>query len=172
MPPKVQMQLDADCAVCVARSFAAPREVVWRAFTDPIVLAQWMLGPPGWRLDTCEVSLTVGGGYLWRWRDPDTGQGFGFQGTYSVVDPCRTLVDTQIIDQSQGGHVMAPTQNTVVFEDLDEGDSGGFGQGCRVATTIRYADAATRDAIVAQGLGAGMEAAYHRLDPMLIRVAA
>lgn len=162
---------DADRSVGITRTFNAPRHVIWQAFTDTEVLAHWLLGPPGWTMMLCEISLKSGGGYRWRWRNAATGEEFGFRGVYSVVEPGQRLIDKQVFDQAD--HVLSatapsapivPTKNTVIFRD--------DGAGCSVATTVRYPDAATRDAVVVQGLCNGMEVSYRRLDRMLMRAAA
>lgn len=170
MPTPTQIQVDDDRSVTLVRSFNAPRPVIWQAFTQTAILARWLLGPPGWTMDLCENLLEPGGGYRWRWRCPDTGQTFGFKGTYGAVEPGQRLIDKQVFDlgdtvlRAGGGAVNAATKNTVLFHD--------DGPGCRVVTTIRYPAAALRDAVVTQGLGDGMEASYQRLDRLLLRAAA
>jgi uncharacterized protein YndB with AHSA1/START domain len=51
-----------DNELVITRIFDAPRELVWRAFTDPDELAQWF-GPVGWSVprDTVEIDARVGG---------------------------------------------------------------------------------------------------------------
>lgn len=165
MPAPAQIQTDEDCTAIITRSFDAPRHLVWEAFTDGTLLAHWLLGPPGWVMEVCEINLTPDGGYRWRWRHQETGQEFGFKGTYLAVDPQESLVDRQIFDQGDlAQSSRALTHNTTQFEDE--------GRGCRVTTTVRYADNATRDSVVAQGLAEGMEASYHCLDQVLLRAAA
>lgn len=152
-------------SVSFARVFDAPRDMVWQGFTDGAVLSQWLPGPPGWDMHVCKVSLMAGGGYVWRWRDAKTGAEFGFRGTYSVVEPGRRLIDKQMFDAGDHGLPLTePIKNTMRFAHV--------GLSCRVTTTIRYPDAATRDKIVAGGLIEGVEASYQRLDRMLLRAAA
>lgn len=153
---------DAERSITFARTFDAPRDVVWQGFTDRAVLVQWLPGPPGWEMHVCKISLRPGGGYSWRWRDGQTGAEFGFRGTYSVVEPGRRLIDKQVFDQ--GMPYAEPIKNKVIFEDA--------GHGCCVTTTIRYPDAAIRDMVVEGGLIDGIETAYEQLDRMLLRAAA
>jgi uncharacterized protein YndB with AHSA1/START domain len=51
-----------DNELVITRIFDAPRELVWRAFTDPDELSQWF-GPVGWSVprDTVEMKVAVGG---------------------------------------------------------------------------------------------------------------
>ncbi|ABD54823.1 SRPBCC family protein [Jannaschia sp. CCS1] len=165
MSDVAQVEEVADRAVRITRSFPAPRATIWRAFTDKAVLVHWLAGPPGWEMEACDITLQPGGGYRWLWRHPDTGERFGFKGTYRVVEPGRRVIDKQRFDQDgQALPAHARTLNTVVFEDE--------GQGCRVTTIIRYPDQATRDMVVSEGLGEGMELSYQRLERLLLRVAA
>ena len=46
----------SDTEVVVTRSFDAPRELVWKAYTEPEHITQWMLGPPGWTMPVCELE--------------------------------------------------------------------------------------------------------------------
>lgn len=165
MPAIAQVTTDADRSVTITRTFDAPRATVWRAFTDGAILARWLPGPPGWTMDRCEISVTPGGGYLWRWRDDRTGQSFGFKGTYLVVEPGVRLVDVQTFDRGARDEPLSGlTKNKILFRDE--------GHGCRVISKTRYPDTATRDAVIAQGLEQGMEVSYRRLDHMLLREAA
>ena len=62
--------------VFITREFDAPRELVYKAFTDPTLFVQW-LGPRGFtmRLDTFEPKS--GGRYRYLHKDPQ-GNEFGF----------------------------------------------------------------------------------------------
>jgi uncharacterized protein YndB with AHSA1/START domain len=46
-----------DREVVMTRLFDAPRALVWDAFTNPELLKQWLIGPPGWSMVVCEVTL-------------------------------------------------------------------------------------------------------------------
>ncbi|WP_145285035.1 SRPBCC domain-containing protein [Pirellulimonas nuda] len=50
-----------DTQVEVVRSFDAPVEYVWKAFTEPELVSRWMMGPPGWSMPVCEMDFRVGG---------------------------------------------------------------------------------------------------------------
>jgi uncharacterized protein YndB with AHSA1/START domain len=160
----VHQCLDAECEgadrLVVTRAFAAARPVVWRAFTNPDVLKDWLLGPPGWDMHICEIDLRDGGTYLWRWRNPATDEVFGLRGTYSYVRPGARTEDNQTFHQGEDDTPMgAPTRNVLVFADIDGGT--------RVTTRITYANRATRDMVVSHGIRDGMEMSYTRLDALL-----
>ena len=47
--------------VVATRTFAAPRELVFAAHTDPRHVPHWMTGPDGWTMPVCEIDLRPGG---------------------------------------------------------------------------------------------------------------
>ena len=51
----------------MTRVFDAPRELVWKAWTDPEMLMKWW-GPKGFTCPHCEIDLRVGGKYLYCMR--------------------------------------------------------------------------------------------------------
>ena len=76
----------------LTRSFAAPREKVFRAWTDPEALKQWA-APGDLTTPLAEVDLRVGGRYRIHMRTPD-GTAHKVTGVYQTVDPPRRLVYT------------------------------------------------------------------------------
>jgi len=80
-------------AVHVARTFTAPRDRVFRAWTEPESVRRWFgssLGPSV----GAEADLRVGGGYRITVRVPPTGRKASAVGTFLEVDPPRRLVYT------------------------------------------------------------------------------
>lgn len=160
MPEICTVTQDGDRAAIVTRDFAAPRPLIWRAFTDPAILARWLLGPPGWEMHMCEVDVTVGGSYRWRWRNADLKAEFGFAGTYTEVVASERLADSQVITQGANGTPMGdPTVNFVEFMDTKGGT--------RVTSRIVYPSAAAAQAVLSQGMAEGMELSYQSLDHLL-----
>lgn len=96
-----------DRDIRIIRTFAAPRDLVWRAHTDPGLLRQWMLGPPGWTMPVCRIDLRVGGTYHWRWRSQADGTTFGFVGAFTCIQPPAQLAYTQRSDQADNGAEVA-----------------------------------------------------------------
>jgi phytoene dehydrogenase-like protein len=87
---KAQVELPSDHEVRVMRSFKAPRELVFKAYTTPSLLQRWLGGHPGWTMPVCEMDVRVGGSYRWRWRSEEDGKEFGFHGTFEEVDEAET----------------------------------------------------------------------------------
>ncbi len=77
----------------VERTFAAPREKVFRAWTDPEELKKWF-GPVGYSTLIAEVDLRVGGQYRLGMRKLPNGEIFYLVGMYREVRPPEKLVYT------------------------------------------------------------------------------
>jgi len=75
------------------RIFKAPREKVFRAWTDPEELKKWW-GPEGYATPSAEVDLRVGGKYRLGMRKLPDGEIFYLSGIYREVRPPESLVYT------------------------------------------------------------------------------
>ena len=71
---------------------AAPRERIFRALSEPGVLAKWW-GPSGFTTPEIDLDLRVGGGYRFRMQPPE-GEAFHLAGEFLELDPPRRLVYT------------------------------------------------------------------------------
>ena len=71
MAPKVEPAREsAEHQLRITRVFDAPREVVFKAWTDPQLLAQWW-GPKGFTNPVCELDARPGGAIRVHMRGPD-----------------------------------------------------------------------------------------------------
>lgn len=77
----------------ITRTFDAPRELVWRAWTDESELAQW-LRPFGVSTDSVSFDVRVGGQYSYTMTNDETGEKFPTGGTFLQVEPQDRLVLT------------------------------------------------------------------------------
>jgi uncharacterized protein YndB with AHSA1/START domain len=82
----------------IERTFDAPAERVFEAWTSEEVLRRWLHGMPDWETPTAEVDLRVGGSIRIVMRDPSDGSEAGATGEYRVVEPPRRLVFTWVWD--------------------------------------------------------------------------
>ncbi|MET0143944.1 MAG: SRPBCC domain-containing protein [Ilumatobacteraceae bacterium] len=144
--------------IVIVRALAAPRTLVYEAYTTPALLERW-LGPRTWELATCDLDVRVGGAFRYEMHGPD-GAVMTWSGTYREVDPPTRLVTTEVFDDDWTG---GGTINTV---DLTEHVVGGVVT-TTVTTTVRYSSSAARDAALSTGMSAGMAEGYRRLDDLL-----
>lgn len=96
----------SDSALVVERVFDAPRERLFRAFTDPAILARWWV-PEGATLSHCTVDLRVGGMFHTCMRVPD-GRVFWGRGVYREIVPPERLVFVDSFSDEKGT-VVPPT---------------------------------------------------------------
>jgi uncharacterized protein YndB with AHSA1/START domain len=80
--------------IVAKRVLDAPRQLVWRAFTEPAQLACWW-GPPGWSTDPAEVSMDVQPGGEFRVNSvSDEGERMPVVAVYrEVAEPKRLVIE-------------------------------------------------------------------------------
>ena len=140
----------------VTREFDAPRDLVFKAHTDPDIYVRW-LGPRDLNttLDTFEP---VSGG-RWRFIQKDKdGNEFGFHGVnHDVTVPERIIGTFEFEGLPESGHVILETTK---FEALPGGRT-------RVTTQSVYQSVQDRDGMVAAGMESGVVDGHERLDEIL-----
>jgi uncharacterized protein YndB with AHSA1/START domain len=140
------------------REVDAPRDLVFRAWTDPALLAQW-LGPR--RLTMRVDAFDVRHGGAWRYVQVDTdGAEYGFRGVFHG-DPTPERIVQTFEFEGAPGHVAL---DTLILEDR--------GARTLVRSVSSYQDVAARDAMLDSGMAFGMEEGYAQLDELLARLQA
>lgn len=92
------------------RIFEAPREMVWKAWTDPEIVARWW-GPKGVTNPTCEVDARPGGKInivmlAGKELGPAEGQKWPMRGTFKEVIPeSRLVIVSEASDDVQGLYI-------------------------------------------------------------------
>jgi uncharacterized protein YndB with AHSA1/START domain len=111
--------VSADAPFVIERTFAAPIERVWRAFTEADQLNQWM-SPPGMLPAGCTMDLRQGGLYHYGMKAPDGSVWWGKQ-IYLAVEPphsgvARLVAIVGFSDAHQGvtRHPLATSTFTAV----------------------------------------------------------
>ena len=89
----------------ITRVFDAPRELVWKAWTEPDRLMQWW-GPKGFTAPVCEIDLRVGGKYLNCMRSPE-GKDYWSTGVYREILAPQRIVCTDSFADEHGNVVPA-----------------------------------------------------------------
>lgn len=142
------VSLPSDCEVLLRREFAAPRELVYRAFSEPEILKRWF-GPRGWTLVVCEVDHRVGGGFRFVMRGPD-GRDVGMRGRYVELTPPAGSIHMESFDDFPG-----ESRVTSVFTE-----TGGR---TVLEATVLYPSKEVRDAVLQSGMEHGAAESYDRL---------
>jgi uncharacterized protein YndB with AHSA1/START domain len=159
---KAQVSQPSDHEVKVSRSFKAPRELVYKAYTTPELVKRWLLGPPGWTMPICEMDVRVGGMYRWRWRSNEGGKEFGFYGEFKEVSAPSKLVHSEYFDPGDVGGDMGKGATITVTLTEDKGIT-------TFTSVMDFGSKEARDAAVATGMTDGMEQSYQLLDKLLAK---
>jgi uncharacterized protein YndB with AHSA1/START domain len=155
------MQITAEPGVpqvLTSREFDAPRELVFRAFTEPDLLIRW-LGPRKYTMTIDRWDLRDGG--TWRYvHADDAGNAFGFHGVFHGEASLDGIVQTFEFEGAPG-HV---SMDTATFEEKNGKTI--------VRTNSVFQSVQARDAMVDAGMAGGMSEGYERLDDLLATLVA
>ncbi len=140
----------------ITREFDAPRELVFKAVTDPKLIPQWW-GP---RYLTTEVdTMDVRPGGQWRYINRDAeGHAYAFHGVYHEILAPERIIDTfEFEGLPETGHV---TLETMKLEELPGGRT-------RLTAQSVYQSVADRDGMLQSGAESGVKDTYDRLEELL-----
>jgi uncharacterized protein YndB with AHSA1/START domain len=141
--------------VFVTREFDAPRELVFKAHTDPTLYAQW-LGPRGYEMTLDTFEPHSGGRYRYIHKDQN-GNEFAFHGVFHEISEERMIQTFEFEGLPESGHV---TLDTMRLEQLP-------GDRTRVTIQSLFQSVSDRDGMVQSGMEHGVREGYERLDEVL-----
>lgn len=156
----------------LTRVFDAPRELVFKAWTDPEHLARWW-GPHGFT-NSCEMDVRPGGKYRIVMHGPPRHPGdFPMSGVYrEIVEPERIVYTVDHSENPEAWHDMIdpnrdkskgrpawPATQTITFEDI--------GGKTRLTIRVRFESTAIRDAFLKLGMKEGMSQGFERLESLM-----
>ena len=148
-----KVTLPTDEQILITREFAAPREFLFRAFTEPDLLVRW-LGPRSLTMTIDRHEVRDGGTWRYLHREED-GTEHGFHGVFHGMPTPDNMVRTFEYEGAPG-HV---SLESVTFEERD-------GRTLMRQNAV-YQSVADRDAMVESGMEAGLNDGFERLDELL-----
>lgn len=151
-----QLQYLTDTMIRVSRVIRASIDKVWAAHHTPELVRQWMLGPDGWVMTTCDIAQQVGESYRYEWETVEGTDRFGFTGELLAFDAPFHFITTERMLGVEG----ASTTNEVNLAEVS--------QGTLVTTVIEYPTAELRDVVIDTGMVSGMEDSYSRLESNIV----
>ena len=128
--------------VLTSRTFDAPRDLVFRAFSEPELLVQW-LGPRQYTMTIDRYDFRDGGSYRYVHAD-DAGNAFGFHGVFHGDPSPDAMVQTFEFEGAPGNVSM----DTVTLEEHDGKTT--------VRTNSLFQSVEARDAMYESGMADGM----------------
>jgi len=149
---RAQLTTPGDRQIRVERVFDAPRDLVWRAFTEKDLVVQW------WGRGNKVVAERFEperGGH-WRFVEHHDEGIDGFEGRFREVTPQERIVQTFEWDGLPGYTML----ETIEFEDLGDGRT-------RIVNTLLFYTQEERDGMLASGMEGGLNESYAALDRLL-----
>jgi uncharacterized protein YndB with AHSA1/START domain len=150
--PKADITTPSDREIHIVRIFNAPRERVWKALTDPALVAQWW--GRGNKLVVERMELHKGG--HWRFVEHSPEGVHGFEGRFREVTPPERVVQTFEWD-GMPGHVAV---QTMVLTDLGGGRT-------QLVSLSLFHTTEERDGMLHSGMEQGLNQSYQALDKLL-----
>ena len=154
------LTLPTDEQILITREFAAPKHLVYKAWTTPELVKRWWNAKRG-EVTIAEIDLRVGG--KWRWvMIADGGFEVGFHGEYLELVPDERIVTTEVyeglpegVSEEEGG-----TVNTATFAEAAGRTT--------LTLLIQAANKTSRDAIIDSGMEAGLQDALDLLEQVVL----
>jgi uncharacterized protein YndB with AHSA1/START domain len=155
----------AEREIIMTRAVAAPRHLVFDAWTKPDQVPRWLVGPVGWTMPTCKIDLRVGGAWRYILHGPN-GTKMGMKGVYREISAPDRLVFTESMDDGEddsekGATPMYPGEsiNTLTLVERD---------GITTMTLHSlYPSREIRDGALASGMEDGVAMSFDRLEAIL-----
>jgi len=145
-------------SLAITRDFDAPPALVFRAYTEPALVARWM-GPRRLSTEILEWELRHGG--RWRYLNREAeGTTYAFRGVFHGEPSPDGIVQTWEFEGYPGSVQLQRAR----FEDL--------GGRTRVHADVTFFTVEERDGLVASGMEEGMNEGYARLDELLAELSA
>lgn len=147
----------SDFDMTIERTFDAPRDAVWNAWTEPNEVAAWW-GPEHFTVPHCELDVRPGGVYQIHMEAPD-GTIYPDEGIIKAVDEPERLVFVSQVFEDDDGNFQMEVEHTATFED--RGDRTGF----RLESSVLSATPEMRMHL--DGMEAGWTGSFDKLDEYL-----
>ena len=139
----------------ITREFNAPRELLFKAHTDPKLYEQWV-GPKDLTMTIEKMDAFDGGSY--KFVHERGGHKYTFHGVYhEVLAPERIIGTFEFDGLPEKGHVI---MGTTKFEDLGSGRS-------RLVHQSVFQSVQDRDGMIQSGMERGVKDGYEKLDALL-----
>ncbi|NMO94364.1 SRPBCC domain-containing protein [Paenibacillus lemnae] len=148
------------------RVFQAPRELVFKMFSEAEHLKHWW-GPRGWELTKCDVDFRPGGvwHYCMKCMDPNQGDFYGFEswgkGVYQEIHEPQEFVYIDYFSDAQGNESkeMPATLCTMTFIEEDGAT--------RLINRSKYDEPEQLQKLLEMGMEQGTRETWDRLDEYL-----
>ncbi|TGN09705.1 SRPBCC domain-containing protein [Leptospira ilyithenensis] len=162
-----------DRELVISRIFDAPRELIYRIWTDPKHVVKWW-GPKDFTNPVCEMDLQVGGKYKFVMRSPE-GIDYPVVGVYLEIVKNEKIVCTDVVEDHPqewmdqlkkdiGESKDSPDSVvTVLFEDFETNKT-------KLTIQTRFKSNGVRDAFHNMGMADGWTESLDRFEAEILKV--
>jgi uncharacterized protein YndB with AHSA1/START domain len=149
--------LPTDTQILITRDFAAPRHLVYRAWTTPELVKRWWAGQRG-KVTSVEIDLRVGGS--WRYVMLAHGEfEVAFHGTFREIVPNERIVTTEVYEMPESPD-REGVLNIVTFSEKNARTT--------LTLLVECSSKEERDAIMSSGMEGGMQEGMDLLEDVAI----
>jgi uncharacterized protein YndB with AHSA1/START domain len=146
--------LPTDTQILITREFAAPKHLVYQAWTTPDLVKRWWSGDRG-DVTSVEVDLRVGG--TWRYvMTANAGFEVAFHGEYREIVPNERIVATEVYEGMPDAYAIT----TVTFTEEDGRTT--------VTMLVEHTSQEDRDMHINSGMEGGMQEAMDHLEELAV----
>jgi uncharacterized protein YndB with AHSA1/START domain len=146
--------LPTDTQILITREFAAPKHLVYRAWTTPDLIKRWWSGDRG-EVTSVEVDLRVGG--AWRYvMTANAGFEVAFHGEYREIVPNERIIATEVFEGMPDAYAIT----TVTFTEEDGRTT--------LTMLVQHTSQEDRDMHINSGMEGGMQEAMDHLEELAV----
>lgn len=143
----------------IERTFAAPRELVFKVFSECEHLTHWW-GPSGWTLPVCQIDFRAGGVWFYCMRGPEGEESCGKATYQEIIAPERIVYKDAFADAD--GNVMPGMPEMVTALTFTEHDGK-----TRLTSRTQFPSAADLKSTLDMGMAEGIKETWDRLEAHL-----
>ena len=142
--------LPTDTQILITREFAAPRHLVFKAWTTPELIKQWWSADRG-KVTVADVDLRVGG--KWRYvMVTEEGYEVAFHGEYREIVPNERIVSTEVFEGMPEGEAV----DTLTLTETDGRTT--------LTILVQHSSKEHRDAHINSGMEDGLQDALDLVE--------
>jgi uncharacterized protein YndB with AHSA1/START domain len=146
------LKAQGDREIVVVRSFNAPRDLVFDAFSKPELVQRWMLGTDGWSMPVCTIDFKVGGKGRYEWKSPDGQHGMALSTEFVEIARPARIVHKEVFDGTP-----VPVESIITSTFVETAGR------TTMTMVIRYPSPDVRDFMLKSGMEHGMSRSFQRL---------
>jgi uncharacterized protein YndB with AHSA1/START domain len=146
------LKAQGDREIVVVRSFNAPRDLVFDAFSKPELVKRWMLGTDGWSMPVCTIDFRAGGKGRYEWKSPDGQHGMALSTEFVEIVRPERIVHKEVFDGTP-----KPVESTITSTFVEKAGR------TTMTMVMRYPSPDVRDFMLKSGMEHGMSRSFQRL---------